>query len=744
MSSPESRKSIPPPEYLSLFRTLKKDGYQFVRFIGDGGGGAVFEVYCESMGSTVALKSLNRKYLLSNPDLAHDIHARFVREINTVNKLSQLANVATYHRCSLEGPHPYFTMEIIDGPNFAQVMQQQERLNIADACDVVYQCAATLEKTWELRLVHRDIKPSNLMLQEMGVVVVIDWGIAKAVEGAIDTTITNPQQMLGTVDFIAPEQIAKSSKPDIRVDLYSLGGTFYYLLTGQTPFHDSTDKIAAHRFKSPTPVKQIRAEVPEKISRLIREMLAKNPTDRPSGPGEVCARLQEFTENSDLLTLYANSYRNVISTEADEVGLSSGKLAKRNVNEPIVSQEQLDSRPVSSGPKNDTGGRNSKAVHVAWVLGLLLLLGIYPLTMALRSDKSTEEQSESQLVEKETIDNFGSRVGASASNGDAQSTFGQETREKPLVAFNADQSTAWVASLGGTFKGGTVSFQGADLRGEEDFSPLQGLDGINSLFLKNSKLPQKGLKGLPRSLSYLTLDHVNVKDDDLKDLHQTNLRSFSSWGCGLTDKSMKHLSKVESLKILVVPSQKLTNKGFRLISNLPYLQAICFQGALLDDRIADVFADTPSLTSIDLNNTSVGDVVLKSITTNSPNVQTLELVSTRITSQSIEELVKLKQLRSLAIASCTRLSPDAMQEFARCKNLETLNIHGLNLTNKDLLFLTELQNLRSLSVGFNPFDETGLKTIESVPSLRSLSASEMENIRQEELDRVIKVIEGRR
>ena len=168
--NPENRKSIPPPEYLNLFRAIEEEGYQFVRFIGDGGGGAVFEVFCESMGKTVALKSLNQQYLLSNPELAQDVHARFVREIKTVNKLSTLANVATYHRCSLKGEHPYFTMEIIDGPNFAQVMQQQKCLNIADACDIIYQCAVTLEKTWEMRLVHRDIKPSNLMLQELSLI----------------------------------------------------------------------------------------------------------------------------------------------------------------------------------------------------------------------------------------------------------------------------------------------------------------------------------------------------------------------------------------------------------------------------------------------------------------------------------------------------------------------------------------------------------------------------------------------
>ena len=127
------RKSIPPAEYLDLINWLEKEGYDFIRFIKNGGGGAVFEVYWKSENRVIALKALNQKYLNQNPEFADEVAARFKREIETVEKLKMVANVATYYECSLNSKHPYFTMELIDGPDLSQIMRNKERLSVADA-----------------------------------------------------------------------------------------------------------------------------------------------------------------------------------------------------------------------------------------------------------------------------------------------------------------------------------------------------------------------------------------------------------------------------------------------------------------------------------------------------------------------------------------------------------------------------------------------------------------------------------
>lgn len=140
--------------------------------------------------------------------------------------------------------------------------------------------------------------------------------------------------------------------------------------------------------------------------------------------------------------------------------------------------------------------------------------------------------------------------------------------------------------------------------------------------------------------------------------------------------------------------------------------------------------------SIDLNGTKIGDAVLESIGQNIPNLQNLQLVGTSITDQSLKVIAEFKHLRTLAISSCRRLSPEATRKLASCQNLEFLNIQDLNLANDDLLFLKQLENLSSLTVGSNSFDEAALKTIEFL-ALRWVNIDGMKHLDQQELQRVI-------
>jgi serine/threonine protein kinase len=161
-----------------------------------------------------------------------------------------------------------------------------------------------LQHSHERGLVHRDIKPGNILLDRQGVIKVMDMGLAHFFQGnskASQTNKTNSKRILGTEDYLAPEQIVNSDEVDIRADIYSLGGTFYFLLTGYPPFYETSrsyHKLIQHLGRSPKPVRSLRPEVPEELAKLVEKMMAKNPWERYQTPAAVVQALIPWTRIS--------------------------------------------------------------------------------------------------------------------------------------------------------------------------------------------------------------------------------------------------------------------------------------------------------------------------------------------------------------------------------------------------------------------------------------------------------------
>jgi serine/threonine-protein kinase len=180
-------------------------------------------------------------------------------------------------------------------------------MKVREACDAIRQAAMGLQHAFERGLVHRDIKPTNLLrATQGGMVKLLDMGLARLQEVDGDDSSLDPVKganfaslqtqagrILGTPDYIAPEQARNSHTVDIRADLYSLGCTFYYILLGWPPFPGGTsiEKLVRHQTETPKPVEQIRPEVPPAVGGVIRKLLAKRPQERFQSPGELAAAL---------------------------------------------------------------------------------------------------------------------------------------------------------------------------------------------------------------------------------------------------------------------------------------------------------------------------------------------------------------------------------------------------------------------------------------------------------------------
>ena len=228
--------------------------------------GVVYLAHNRLMGRDEVLKVMDQQFMGRAGVLE-----RFLREIRAVAKLRHPNIVTAYHATRL-GESFMLAMEYVDGLDLARLVHDNGPLPVGHACDLVYQTALGLQHAHEEGLVHRDIKPGNLMLARKGsttTVKVLDFGLAKASrEEKGDTSLTAQWQTLGTPDFIAPEQILDATTADIRADIYSLGATLYYLLTGRPPFQAKSqyDLYQAHISRDADPPNRLRPEVPGELA----------------------------------------------------------------------------------------------------------------------------------------------------------------------------------------------------------------------------------------------------------------------------------------------------------------------------------------------------------------------------------------------------------------------------------------------------------------------------------------------
>ena len=286
-SAPPSTDTLPPG-------LADHPDYEIKRELGRGGMGVVYLAHNAMMGRDEVLKVMGR-HIIERPGVLE----RFQREIRAVARLRHPNIVAAYHAFRIEGGI-VFSMEYVDGLDLAQLVKKKGPLSVTHAAYFAHHAALGLQHAHEKGLIHRDIKPHNLMLTHDGkarLVKVLDFGLAKATrEEKVDAGLTSEGQALGTPDYIAPEQITNAPDVDIRADLYSLGGTLFYLLTGRPPFQANSlyDIYQAHMSRDVEPLNLIRPEVPAELAALVAKMMAKDPKRRFQTPGEVAQALTPF------------------------------------------------------------------------------------------------------------------------------------------------------------------------------------------------------------------------------------------------------------------------------------------------------------------------------------------------------------------------------------------------------------------------------------------------------------------
>jgi serine/threonine protein kinase len=281
-------------------------GYEILAVLGQGGMGVVYKARQLSLDRVVAVKVIRPE------SLAHDDAVRrFRREAQSAAKLSH-PHIVTVYDAGQVGKQHYCVMEYVEGVDLQRLVDRGKPLAVATACAYVRQAALGLQHAHERSLVHRDIKPANLIVSnpsasDGGSVKLLDLGLARLsqsdAEGGLATSLTEPGLFLGTVDYVAPEQAVNSRNADIRSDLYSLGCTFFFMLTGRPPFPGETllEKLDKHRFEPPPSIERLRADLPSGVADVIRKLLAKKPADRFQTPADLAAAVEAVHRRSGVL-----------------------------------------------------------------------------------------------------------------------------------------------------------------------------------------------------------------------------------------------------------------------------------------------------------------------------------------------------------------------------------------------------------------------------------------------------------
>ena len=268
--------------------------------LGAGGMGQVFKAQHRRMKRIVALKVLPPHAVGSQKAVQ-----RFYQEVEVAAKLTHPNIVTAYDAGESRGLH-YLVMEHVEGQDLSSYLNKHGPLGVEQAINVILQAARGLAYAHSLGIIHRDIKPANLLIDAKGTVKILDMGLARIDNPMADASaeqdeLTASGEVMGTVDYMSPEQAQDTRTADHRSDIYALGCTMYRLLTGKVPYAADTTikKILAHRDQPIPTLRAARPDVPEMLDRVYQKMMAKNLADRTPAMAQIVASLEKMLSGAD-------------------------------------------------------------------------------------------------------------------------------------------------------------------------------------------------------------------------------------------------------------------------------------------------------------------------------------------------------------------------------------------------------------------------------------------------------------
>ncbi len=716
--------------------------------IGAGGMGVVFRAEHRRMKRMVAVKLLPQA--LTNSPTAI---SRFHREVEAAAKLTHPNIVAAYDADEAAGAH-FLVMEYVAGTDLSRLVRTRGTVSVATAVDLIAQVARGLDHAHRRGVVHRDIKPGNLLLDEHGVVKILDMGLARVLESDMpQEELTQSGRLMGTVDYMAPEQALDVKRADQRADIYSLGCTLYFLLAGRAiaPDGTMTTKLLWHQTHAVPSLLDIAPDAPPALDELFQRMLAKKPDDRPQSLAEVLQALEPIRRELGLSPDNDSAWMR--PPGPGEYGVPRGVAEAETMASPIPStlggHAAAATRPETmAGRMSPAPAARAAAAQTAipprrrtpWLgigvagagfaaaaggVGWWLFGGGAMVPPAKRSDPDIIASSTPSPGVVPPAATGTTPAGTAAAATPATST----PSVPPVSRADAARQAAmrWILELGGTatiitgpeatalqvhqadavpdgaWTWKELSFADTPLR-DADLADMPELPGLKSLSLRKTAVGDAGLVQVSRlaDLSSLDLSNTRVTDDGLAALETlVDLRDLNVRGTAITDAGLARLATLTRLEKLYLGDNRITDAGLAAIKPLVRLRQLELEGTQVTQPAVTAFtAALPDMALI--------------WTPPAPDRQlarnVLDLggnVDVRLPGQ--EAPVEVRRLADLPAADfkvttvrlsgMRELSAPVLSGLAELTELKRLDLAGSGATTPTLDTIEPLKQLRELALG---------------------------------------------
>lgn len=749
---------------------LRFGNYVIQDKIGSGGMGDVYLAKHRRMQREVALKLLPTA-------MAEDQHVirRFQREVQAAAKLSHPNIVTAYDADEVDGTH-YLVMEYVTGTDLSALVKQQGVLPVGQALDYILQAAKGLEYAHQAGIIHRDIKPSNMLLDDNGTIKILDMGLARIDEVDEEnpaTALTQSGSVMGTVDYMSPEQAQSTHTADNRSDIYSLGCTLYYLLTGNSVYGGQTvvNRILAHRDQPIPSLTSANVQVPSSVDAIYQKMIAKLPEDRFQSMQAVI----DAIEKCDLL-----NPASTMTSKPSDPELQKFLQSQKVESSPtiVMPAEEIDAGTEDSNPTsgflNDTLNgtafqplqrRQKSKSKRGWVIAGLVLAAFVFLagivfkvetpagTIILEVDQPAAAGAMVSVDDEQKItintgqDQEPIQVAADSKTHTLKVTKGGfetftrqftvksgqtetiKVRLVPLaVADTADpepvmpfpmsdrEIVEWVLSVGGAV---AVNSESNILTSIKEF-PAEPADFL-LIDLRAATFAAHDLQRLANlsCLFDLGLNGNSLQEQDLKyfkylkNLNGLNLHEFMIEGEGL-----KYFSDLEKMAFFRMYYSTVTGDGFKYFTN-SNLSSLAVIKSSIDHAALQSIGALKQLITLDLSNSQIDDAGLAHLSALTKLEKFYAHMNPGITDAGLEHLQGMRNLEVLTVGG-TGITDAGLKQLARHENLVQLAIYNIGITDAGLEQLANLKNLNYLSLMATPVTDAGLKHLYGLQHLEKL------------------------
>lgn len=626
---------------------VDQNRYLLLSLIGQGGMGAVYKARHVRMGRDVALKVIDPKRITDQK-----LIQRFKREVEVCSKL-QHEHIVQAHDVGMHAGAMFLVLEFVEGADLSFLVKRDGPMQPGEAAAICLQAAAGLAYAHAEGIIHRDIKPQNILVSTGGVVKILDMGLARVLDDTGNdphTSLTQEGAVMGTVDYMPPEQAADTRSADARSDIYSLGATLYYLLAGRPPFAGGNVIEKMKRLANDTPqhISEIRIDCPHELEEIVEKMLAKRPEDRFQTAGDVVRALRPFAAERIAGRAAVTA---AVQTAADTLH-ASGKTP--TYAETLFSQ--MDESLLTSVRQRQSAKGSLSRKQMRRFAAIVGALAVSGLLIAIWIGRGAREKD-------------GKRPG-NAQAGTAQNDAAEDPSEEWLSPNGRRRRVAeWVLK-----SGGKVSILG-------DGSARGMIEKVDDLPDGQFHLTMLGLNG-PSTNDATLARLAEITDSDVLDTPFQLQIGYSK----VTDRGLQHLAKIANLVDLQCNSTQVTNAGVTMLREVaPQLRALNVGNSNVTDAGLAELPLFPLLKSV-----SVGPVTDKSVESLAQisGLGALGLYQGTLTGQGLAKLTSLSNLHSLTLHTC-EIPEEALRHLHHLTQLQFLALPATRVTGAEVEALKE-------------------------------------------------------